>query len=205
MEDNNYNILLRSGLKFFNLDDLVLLWSESNKSNLSKLIYYYLKTKKIYKLKSGLYTLLPLDSIEEKHLFVIAQKIITPSYITYHSALINHALNFQYYNSIHLSALYNKTIKLTIGKLGLVEFKFHKIKSDLLYSSIGIETTHLDSGSYSITSKERTVIESWYLNSNIGIDNLNTKFDKNMLIVLAKLYNQPRVNNNLKTFFNITI
>lgn len=205
MEDNNYNILLKSGIKFFNIGDLVLLWSESNKKNISKLIYYYVKSKKIFKLKSGLYSIIPFDLLQSEHLFVIAQKLITPSYISYHSALTQHALNFQHYNSVHLSTLYNKTIILKLGIIGHIEFKFHKVKPEIFYANIGLQTINTNFGTYSIVSKERAIIESWYLNSQLGIDNKDSKLDLKQLIQIAKLYNQPRINKNLKQFFGITI
>lgn len=205
MDDNNYQKLLKSGLNFFNIDDLVLLWSDSNKATLSKLIHYYAKTDRLFKLKSGLYSLIPLDKITQEHLPIIAQKIITPSYISYHTALTKYALNFQYYKSIHLCSLYNKTIQISIGNLGVIEFVFHKLQSDLFFDSTGIETTKTDFGTYSIVSPERAIIESWYLNKQIGIDNARIKLNTKLLIKLATIFDQSRINRNLKNVFNITV
>ncbi len=96
MDDNYFLILLKSDQKFFNIMDLGILWSKSNKIQIKNLIAYYKTKNKIFCIKRGVYSLIPLNKITKEDKLIIAQKIITPSYISYHTALSINGVNYQY-------------------------------------------------------------------------------------------------------------
>jgi predicted transcriptional regulator of viral defense system len=199
MDVNYYIILLESGLKFFNISDLQLIWKINDRTKVINIIRYYKSKNKIYSIKSGLYTLIPKDKITFDDKLIIAQKIISPSYISYHTALNINGINFQYYDSIHLIADYHKKINI----LG-TNIIFHKINNSMFLSKLGLIEAKTNNGAYTIAGPERSIIDSWYLNPSIGIDiNYSNKIDKKLLLQIASLYNKPSIIKNLKKYFKI--
>jgi predicted transcriptional regulator of viral defense system len=203
VKENNYLKLINSSQKFFSLLDLSLLWN-NNVISVTKLASYYVKQGKLFKLKRGIYSLITEKNINESDLCVIGQKLISPSYITYHTALTKHGINFQYYKSVHLFSKFSKTIVLDINK-NKISFVYHKINKDVLYLKKGLIEILTPNGSYYLASSERSIIDSWYLNSNLGLDyTKNSKINRKILKELAIDYNSPRIWKNLKLYFNIT-
>jgi predicted transcriptional regulator of viral defense system len=199
VHNNNYEKLLSNPSKFFSIQDLVVIWNENDKQIISKLVSYYVKNKKLFTIKRGLYSLIQLNKLTKEDIAIIAQKIITPSYITYHTVLNNNGINFQYYNSIHLMSKYYR--KFTINNIDII---FHKANDKVLYNPVGINKFKSNNGQYNIASSERAIIDSWYLNKNQGLDNPNFKnLNKKLLKDLATVYNQPRIWKNLLTTYNI--
>jgi predicted transcriptional regulator of viral defense system len=202
VNENNYIKLINSTQKFFSILDLSLIW-DSDLNNTVKLASYYVKQGKLFKIKRGLFSILPFDRIEQSDLFVIGQKIITPSYITYHTALTKYGINFQYYKSIHLFAKYSKVITINLNNK-VIYFVFHKISNDLLYLKKGLYEEQTANGSYYLTTIERTIIDTWFINPNLSLDHINNnKINKKLLKEIAQAYDLPRIWKNLKLYFNI--
>jgi predicted transcriptional regulator of viral defense system len=199
MEDNYYITLLKTGQKFFNTSDLQVLWNFVERTKVNNIIRYYKTKKKIYTIKSGLFSLIPLEDVTFEDKLIIAQKIITPSYVSYHTALNINGVNFQYYESIHLIADYYKKLNI----LG-TEIVFHKITDSIFLSRLGLKEIKTKNGNYTIAGTERSIIDTWYLNPNIGLDiNYSSKIDKKLLIQISNLYNKPSIKINLKKYFKI--
>ena len=187
--------LLSSGQKVFSLDDLVLIWSESDRTKVSDLARWYINQNKLFRIKSGLFSLFdPSLGISRDEQLTIAQKLITPSYISYHTALSQSGINFQYYSSIHSCSLINKEI--VIGNHTIV---FHKIEPEIFFNPLGITKNELG---LDWANPERAVCDSWYINSGIGLDNI-ANLDLDLLLQTAQVYNKPRIWRNLKLIFGI--
>jgi len=170
-----YEILLKSKKKIFNVEDLIVLWKESNRRLALESVKGYVKRGKLFSVFKGVYS---LDS--NYNPFEVGQKLFTPSYITYYSALTYHGINFQVYSDVHLFALQSKKIKVQD-----TEFIYHKVREDILFNPVGI----VEEGNFQIATKERAICDSLYLNKSVVFDNLGG-LDQAKLIRISRIYNK---------------
>ena len=200
--DQNHNftkleILLANQKNIFNLDDLGLLWTQNDRKKISDLAGWYVDQGKLYRIKQGIFaTKNILESKKEEDFYELAQKLVTPSYISYHTILSKAGINFQYYSSIFSCSLVNKEILL-----GDKVCEFHKIEPELFFNPVGILVNNIGIAE---ACPERALIDTWYINPSIGIDNprgLNLE----KLTEIAKIFNKAKINKNLKIIFDIKI
>jgi len=169
--------LLRSPLNVFSVNDLASLWQIKKKQKIWSLIRYYLRVKKLKKLYKGIYT---LGDYQE---FELAQKLVTPSYISFYSALAVHGIIFQYYSSVHSMAVISKRIQVNKK-----EFIYHQLKESVFYDSLGIK----NNDTYSIAGPERAICDSLYLAPGLYFDSFEkVNFDK--LKKVSQIYNNKRL------------
>ena len=155
---SNLELLLASKQSIFSLADLSLIWGESNRILVSDLAGWYVDSSKLFKIKTGLFSL--FDPLTQKNLnyqLSIAQKLVSPSYISYHTVLAESGVNFQYYNSIHSCGLINKKFKVADQ-----DFVYHKIEAEIFYNPLGIIKNQFGLDQACI---ERAICDSWYINS----------------------------------------
>jgi len=129
-------------------------------------IQYLNKTNKIVKLKQGLYTFTgrPVNSLE------MANKLRTPSYISFETVLQKEGVIFQWDKRITLAS--NQSTKLTVADTSIV---FRKLKTNILLNQQGI----IKQNNYFIACKERAILDTLYINSSFTFDNLRgVNFDK---------------------------
>ncbi len=152
--------LLISKQRVFTIDDLALMWNMPDRKKLWESVKYYLRSKKLKKIYSGVYALADFkyDQLE------LAVNLFTPAYISFHSALGIHGVNFQQYNSVHSMALASKKIKIE----GM-DFVFHQLKNETFFNEIGIEQKE----TYKIASVERAICDSLYLVPSMTFDVLD--------------------------------
>ena len=192
---SNLALLLASKQNVFSLGDLSLIWGESNRILVSDLAGWYVDSGKFFKIKTGLFSL--LDPLTQKNLnyqLSIAQKLVSPSYISYHTVLAESGVNFQYYNSIHSCGLINKKFKVADQ-----DFIYHKIEAEIFYNPLGIIKNQFGLDQACI---ERAICDSWYINSGLGLDNIEN-INLELLLELAIIYNKSRIWKNLKSVFGI--
>lgn len=156
---NGTQKLYETGKTVFTLNDLALNWGITSRPVLLNRVNYWSKKDKLISLKRGLYALNPNYSKYE-----VAQKLLTPSYISLHTVLAMEGLVFQYDPSIYCVA--NLSRKFKVGEDAYI---YKKVKDDILYNKAGI----LDKGGYFIASKERAFLDQLYLVSNYYFDNLD--------------------------------
>jgi predicted transcriptional regulator of viral defense system len=169
--------LLNSSQNVFTTQDLSVIWRVSDKNLLYNNIRYYLRTGKLNRVYKGIY------SIRDYSSFEVAQKLTTPSYISFYSALAFHGVIFQLYTSIHSMALNSKKFLLNDKN-----YVYHKLKAATFFDSLGID----DKGTYYIASPERAVCDSLYLVSDIAFDNLKM-IDFEKLKKISKIYDNKRL------------
>ncbi|MEI6729440.1 MAG: hypothetical protein WCK98_07420 [bacterium] len=179
--------LIRSRYEVFNLKDLSVYWGE-NESKTREAARYYCNTGKLFRLKNGLYSLYRVPSD-----FEIAQKLSRPSYITYHTALFAHSINFQLYAQIIHSAANRKKSYI----VGDTNFIYHQFKESILFNPIGIDSI---GKTYAMASAERAICDSLYLNPDIAFDRLD-KIDTDKLVEISQIYGQKSLYKNLKLYF----
>ena len=113
--------LLASPFSVFTTQDLATVWQVIDSTTLYSNIAYYLRTKKLTRLHKGVYAV----SNKVWTAYELAQKLITPSYLSFYTALSAAGLTFQHYDTIHAMALVSKTITAA-GHT----FTYHQLKKE---------------------------------------------------------------------------
>ena len=159
MKKDDILILLRSPSTVFTTRDVALLWSEPDADIVKRKLYRYHKTGKIYAIRKGIYA---KDKNYNK--FELANKIFTPSYISFETVLAKAGVIFQYYERIFLASYLSLEIKVDCQT-----YVYMKIKDSILTDLTGIEKTD---GFY-IASPERALLDVIYLNKDYYFDHLD--------------------------------
>lgn len=142
----------------FTLSELALLFPEIPYLNLKNKAYYFAKAGKLKYLRRGIYTK------ENFHIFELANKLYTPSYISLEAVLQKAGIIFQDYKSITVLSYLSRTVKVDNNT-----FIFRKIKNSILLNTAGIE----DNGIYAIATKERAFLDAVFLYKDYHFDNLS--------------------------------
>lgn len=179
--------LLKSTLNVFTVQDLATIWQMDDKKKLWNNIRYYLRVGKLIRVHRGVYVKGEYTSFE------VAQKLVTPSYISFYTALARHGVIFQLYTSIHCMALISKNLSTERGK-----FIYHKLKEKVFFDSSGIE----DMGNYHMAGPERAICDSLYLVPGLGFDSLE-KIDFSFLRKISKIYHNQRLEAEVKKIITL--
>ncbi|TRZ64705.1 hypothetical protein D4R20_02320 [bacterium] len=159
MKKGFLNILLRSNKTVFSFKDLILFWGGIDKLTAASRINYYIKHNYLYHIRRGFYA---KDENYDK--YELANKIFTPSYISFETVLGSAGVTFQHYSKIFVAAYQNKEIECD-GQI----IAFKRIKDEILTSNSGIEIKE----NYSLASPERAFLDVVYLNTEYHFDNLS--------------------------------
>jgi len=160
----------------FTTRDLNNIWKYSNYDSLIKRIQYFTKTKKLKKIKKGLYAIEGREINELE----LANKFRTPSYISFETVLHKEGIIFQWDKRITLAG--KVSIQIEADDKNIV---FKQIKDSILLNSSGIK----EENNYYIATKERALLDMLYLNPSFQFDNLRSvDFDKikNLLNIYDK-------------------
>lgn len=186
MDDNTSKIekLALSGKKVFTIGDLAVIWQIPQRRRLIEIIKYYLREKRLTPIYKGIYAYgedrTPLD---------IAQKLVPLSYISLYTASQIHGLTFQYYKTIYAISLKSKK-----HRIGEQEYIYHRVKEQVFYNQLGL----VNNGRYIMADRERTITDCLYFFPRFAFDNLRG-VDKEKLIALSKIYNNKRLEKEVKT------
>lgn len=175
-------LLLTNNQIIFTIEDLSLLWEIEDRSKLVEVIKYYIKTKRLFSIKRGVYS-----KKKEFSNLELAQKLIPFSYITFHTALSIHGINYQYYTDTYSSSTVSKTLNVKERK-----YIYKKLSKDIFFNKKGL----IQEDNYLICSPERAICESLYFYPRIGFDNLNT-ITKDKLIDIGELFNNQRLKKRI--------
>lgn len=183
MKDNAITQLFKSKKTVFSSKDLVLIWGISNEDYLKTKIYRLIKQGQLIRIKQGLYAI--DKNYDDREL---ANKLITPSYISLQTVLVKEGVVFQFDQTIYSVSKISKNFTLD-GK----KFSYLKIKDKVLFNPLGIERAE----NHSIASKERAVLDTLYLKKDFYFDNLKD-INWKRCQEIVQIYN----NQNLITRFN---
>ncbi|MBW6441783.1 hypothetical protein K0B04_02640 [Patescibacteria group bacterium] len=177
-------ILQKTGLNVFTPDDLMVLWQSSDKRSVHESVKDYIRRERMFSIRRGIYLL-----NKEYDTFELAQKLISPSYISHYTALAYHGIIFQKYSDIHSFASYYKSITVD-GK----KFIYHKLKEEIFNIQDGLLITD----KYTIAGPERAICDTLYLNKSIAFDNLRN-IDTSKLKSISQIYNNKRLEDEVNT------
>ena len=131
-------------------------------------------------------------AFENYNIYELANKLKTPSYISFETVLKKEWIIFQdYWNTIFLAS--NNTF---VKKIDDFQFKFLKLKDEILLNPIWV----VNKWNYLIASRERAICDRIYLSKNYYFDNLEY-IDKEKILEIAQIYNK-RVVLEIKKLIN---
>jgi hypothetical protein len=179
--------LLKSGQTVFSNDDLRLYWGVDGADYLKTKIYRLVREKLLLPLASGVYSTVPdYDPLE------LANKLVTPSYVSLRTVLAQAGAVFQYDSAIHSVA--QVTREQTVGSR---TYSYRKVKDAAFLASDGI----LFGKNVTIATPERALLDLLYLEKDASIDNLAV-FDQARCRALLPLYANAQLTRRLNALFN---
>jgi predicted transcriptional regulator of viral defense system len=185
MKHDPISILLRTLKTVFSFKDICILWNETDINRVGVKINYYVKKGELINIKKGFYV---IDVNYSR--YELANKILTPSYISLETVLFNSGIIFQKYSSIFLVSYTTREITVD-GQT----YSFKKIKSDILSNTAGIENSV-----FSIATPERAFLDTIYLNRDYYFDNLKSlNWDK--VFSLSSIYRKIRLEKEIKKLY----
>ena len=150
-------ILADSGRTAFTLADIQSFWEEENRRNVVMNARRMVKAGLILKLGKGYYAL-----SKDYNRYELANIIISPSYISFHSALVFWGVAFQKEEAVHSVALLNYE-----KELDSASYRYHAMKKELFFDTRGI----IVKDHVSIASSERAILDSFYFGFLVNLDN----------------------------------
>lgn len=165
-------ILTESKKTVFRTKDLQSLWDEEYRNTV---IYAKRMAGKnlILKLAKGYYAL-----NKEYSVYELANSIISPSYVSFNSALLFYGVCFQVSNTVQSVSLLNYQ-----KEIGGRVYKYQSMKKDLFFNIEGIDFKN----NVSVASPERALLDSFYFGAAANVDDWE-KINKTYLNKLAENY-----------------
>lgn len=192
MQKGNYlTDILRSSKTVLTINDIALIWKDSNSKAIKSRLSYYVKNKDIFRVRRGIYT-----KNKEYSKLELATRIFTPSYISFETVLAKEGLIFQYQTKIQLSSYLNRELNID-GQI----YSYKKLKETIITNSIGVENVN----GISIASTERAFLDILYTNNDYHFDNLRSLnwdkvmsilpiySNKRMLKIVLKLFKESKI------------
>lgn len=176
-------ILVESGRTVFTPADLRLLWQKSignSKTGAMRMVSQGL----IIRVANGYY------AINDKYNpYELANRIVTPSYVSFHAALKAGGISFQ--NRIEIGSVSTINYRKKVG--GFI-YTYAAMKDSLFFMLDGVVTRD----GITIALPERAILDSFYFGFLPDIDNAE-KINREYLFKLSALYPKT-VQKKIKTF-----
>jgi hypothetical protein len=182
MKYDPISILLRTSKTVFSFKDICILWNETDINRAGVKINYYVKKGELINIRNGFYA---IDGNYGR--YELANKILTPSYISLETVLFNSGIIFQKYYSIFLVSYTTREITID-GQT----YSFKKIKRDISSNTAGIENSV-----FSIATPERAFLDTLYFNKDYYFDNLKP-LDWEKVFSICSIYKKIRMEKEIK-------
>jgi len=166
----------------FNVNELSQFIEHSSEASLRIKISNYAKKWYIEKIYRWIYS---LPNIEVNP-FELANKIYSPSYISFFSALYHHSIIFQA-NPKEIDLAYKKSQLIQLKDLDLI-IKLRFLKKDILLNTEWL----IIKDWYTIASPERAFLDTIYLYKNIYFDNIDS-LNINKIKDLIPIYKKDKM------------
>lgn len=173
------NLLNSTTKSVFDTQDFNKVWKYDNYRSLIRRISYLKKTGKIIQVRRGLYAISGRDVNELE----LANKLRTPSYITFETVLYREGIIFQWDKRITLAG--KESIEFEILKKKII---FRQLKDSILLNGLGISKRD----NYHTASKERAVLDMLYIDPSFTFDNLRS-IDFGKMRRFTAIYNRKSI------------
>ncbi len=184
----NHNLILQLYSKpqtIFTLGEISLFLPDIPYKNLKSSISYFVKEKKIKRLRSGIYAKNEYSPLE------LANKIYTPSYISLETVSKQAGVILQVYETIFAISYLSRKI-LVNGH----HIFYRKIKDEILLNSYGI----VEKDNYFIATPERAFLDTVMLCGNYHFDNL-APLNWEKIFKLQKIYNNKVLEKRINKYY----
>jgi len=171
----------------FTLSEIALLFPQISYQNLKRKIFYYVKMGKILKLRKGIYGKEDFNPLE------LANKIYTPSYISFETVLKKEGIIFQETSIIFAASYLTRRIECAGVKIF-----YRKIRDEVLINPKGIEKEE----NYFLASKERAFLDAVFVYKNYYFDNLSP-LNWEKVFELLKIYKNKALEKRVNQYFKI--
>ncbi|OGN32743.1 MAG: hypothetical protein A3I39_02455 [Candidatus Yanofskybacteria bacterium RIFCSPLOWO2_02_FULL_47_9b] len=187
--DNLIAKVYQSPLTIFTTVSLALIWDETNPDNLKSKIAWYVKKGALIRLTRGVFT-----KDKEYNSKELANRIYTPSYVSFETVLREAGMIFQHYETVFVAAPYSREIKI-----GNTSIKFRKLKNEILFNSAGI----INQSDYAVATPERAFLDMIYLFPKYYFDNLRP-INWEKCFELVRIYNNKQLIKRIKSYQKIS-
>lgn len=150
--------LLRSPRTVLTTQDISLLWHEPTTPAARVRLNYYVKLGQLVRLRHGIYA-----KSKDYNPLELGNRIITPSYVSFETVLLQSGLIFQFQKSITLASYLTRQIVL-----GNRIYQYSKIKDSVLTNTAGIDYNHESW----VATPARAFLDTLYNRGNFHFDNL---------------------------------
>jgi len=179
--------LYRRKATVFTLKEITLLFPNlTYKTILNKLIYA-IKTNRLKKIRKGIYAKDRFNFLE------VANKLYTPSYISFETVLQKEGIVFQVYKTVFVASYLTRNIKLKEN-----EIFYRKLINEVLLNSNGVEKIN----NYFVATKERAFLDAIFLYKNYHFDNLKP-LDWEKITELKKIYQSKTLEKRVDEYYQI--
>jgi len=179
--------LYRKEATVFTLKEITLLFPNlTYKTILNKLIYA-IKTNRLKKIRKGIYAKDRFNFLE------VANKLYTPSYISFETVLQKEGIVFQVYKTVFVASYLTRNIKLKEN-----EIFYRKLINEVLLNSNGVEKIN----NYFVATKERAFLDAIFLYKNYHFDNLKP-LDWEKITELKKIYQSKTLEKRVDEYYQI--
>ncbi|NTW89466.1 MAG: type IV toxin-antitoxin system AbiEi family antitoxin domain-containing protein [Candidatus Moranbacteria bacterium] len=182
---NFLEILLRSSKTVFSVQDVALLWGESESATITNRLKKYIRAGKLLRVRHGLYA-----KDENYDRYELATRIYTPSYIGFETVLTREGVSFQYYGNIFVASYLNREIEANGQKINYV-----RMKSSVLSDTTGID--HRNGVAWA--TKERAFLDRLYVTKEYYFDSLNV-LDWDKVFEILPVYGNKRLEKQVRKF-----
>lgn len=172
----------------FQIEEIAQLMPEISPLNLKRRLHYFVTVGKIKSPRGGIYTKTSYEPME------LANKIFTPSYISFETVLAKVGIVFQYYETIFVASYLSRDLVVDGNKLS-----YRQISEPAFTNTAGI----VEMNSYFIATTERAFLDAVFLYKDYHFDNLKP-LNWNKISELAPIYESislsKRVNEYAKSY-----
>src|SRR3989338_1460320 len=187
--DNLIAKVYQSPLTIFTTVSLALIWDETNPDNLKSKIAWYVKKGALIRLTRGVFT-----KDKEYNSKELANRIYTPSYVSFETVLREAGMIFQHYETVFVAAPYSREIKI-----GNTSIKFRKLKNEILFNSAGI----INQSDYAVATPERAFLDMIYLFPKYYFYNFRP-INWEKCFELVRIYNNKQLIKRIKSYQKIS-
>ncbi|KKP81179.1 MAG: hypothetical protein UR81_C0005G0002 [Candidatus Levybacteria bacterium GW2011_GWB1_35_5] len=176
--------LYSSSQTVFQIEEIAQMFPDVSPNNLTRRLHYFVSVAKIKNPRRGIYTKM------EYLPFELANKIFTPSYISFETVLLKEGIVFQYYETIFVASYLSRT--LTVDNHAIC---YRQIGDHALYNRSGIE----EKNGYFIATKERAFLDAVFLYKDYYFDNLGS-LDWEKIFKLEPVYQSKALFKRVKNY-----
>lgn len=171
----------------FTFNELTLIFKNLSPQSLKDRLSYAVDTKKLLRLRKGIYAKLNFNYFE------LANKIYTPCYISLETVLKKEGIIFQESSAITLVSYLTRQISINDQLIS-----YRKIKNEVLLNKDGI----IEETNYFIATKERAFLDAIFLYKDYHFDNLKL-LDWEKINQLKKIYHNGAFEKRVEDYYQI--